>query len=289
MTIRTLYQLHSKIPPLDFDLLLSYTVHKPKEFFFAHPEYQLTFWQKLKLYYFLLQYKRGLPISYITHHKEFFGLDFLVTKHTLVPRPDTEIMVEEVIKEIQNQKSKIESFILIDIGTGSGCIPIAIMKTVNHKNIKPFAIDISKPALRVSKKNAQRHNVEIDFLHGNLLEPILNNLNSKFQIQNSSLIITANLPYLTQEQFDTESSIQHEPHSALVAEEGGLKLYKELLLQIKEVLAISNLQLTTFFEIDPSQTSLIISEIKKSLPTAQVKVIPDLGGRDRIVSFSTTT
>ena len=291
MSIKNIYQKYSSTPSLDLDLLLSHTLKKPKEFLFAHPEHTLSLWEKIKFRHLLHLYKRGVPIAYITHYKEFFGLNFYVNKHTLVPRPDTEIMVEEAIKKIKDQKSNIKDMILIDVGTGSGCIPISIIKTLKQGNIKAIATDISKPALQVAQKNAERHGVEIKFLHGNLLEPILEHPPtpleggfSKFQIPNS-ITITANLPYLTQEQFQNEPSIQHEPYSALVAEEQGLKPYKELLAQIKQLLATCNLQLAAFFEIDPSQTTLIISEIKKSLPAAQVQVVPDLAGRDRVVCF----
>jgi release factor glutamine methyltransferase len=193
-------------------------------------------------------------------------------------------MVEEVLKQIRSRKSEVGSLILIDVGTGSGCIPISIIKTVKHENMKAYAIDISKPALQVAQKNAKIHEVNINFLYGNLLEPFLKTLNSISEIPNS-IVITANLPYLTQEQFNNESSIQHEPYSALVTEEQGLKLYKELLKQLQQLLSAGKFQLTIFFETDPSQTTLIISEIKKSLPAAQIEVVPDLAGRDRVVCF----
>jgi release factor glutamine methyltransferase len=207
-------------------------------------------------------------------------------------------MVEKVLEEVEGRRSKVESLVLVDVGTGSGCIPISIMKTFppqadqpraeKYESIKTYAIDISTKALKIARKNAEQHKVKIEFLSGNLLEPFLrlhNNITMK-QHNNEVIILTANLPYLTYEQFKNEPSIQHEPYLALVAEEQGLQLYKELLQQIKKLLVTHNLQLVTFFEIDPSQTALIISEIKKSLPAAQVDVIPDLAGRDRVIKFS---
>lgn len=286
MTIKEIYKKYPSLLALDLDLLLSYAINKSKEFLFAHPEYSLSLWQTIQFNYFLYRYQRGLPLAYITHHKEFFGLNFLVNKHTLIPRPDTEIMVEEVIKiieqqKIQDTKSRI---ILIDVGTGSGCIPISILKKFIPEDIETFAVDISRPALRVARKNAQLHKVKINFLHSNLLEKILQQFKNLTKKQATNIIITANLPYLTSEQFKNEPSIQHEPYSALVADDQGLELYKKLLQQIKNFLP-HLIHLQTFFEIDPSQTSTITSEIKKSLPTADIKVIPDLARRDRVIYF----
>ena len=320
---------YQNIPPFDIDILLAHALKKPKEFLYAHPEYKLNIIERLRLAYFLFLYKRGYSVAAITHHKEFYGLDFYVNRHTLIPRPETEVMVDEVVETTTSQPT-----CLVDVGTGSGCIAIAIAKQLTchpeqsegsssnqldpsvaslpqNDSLKIYATDISRPALRVAKKNARIQNVSINFLHGNLLEPFLslrgvrNERRSNpltFQInlanvtgtpargllrsaRNDMVIITANLPYLTPEQFATEPSIQREPRSALVAGKDGLALYEKLLQQIKSLLLIVNCSLLIFLEIDPSQTSRTTSLIKQYLPQSSIEIKTDLAGRDRIVKI----
>lgn len=284
-TIRTLQANYTNLNQLDLQVILSHTLHQSKEFILAHPEYQLTILETTKLHYYLFRYRHGIPLAYITHHKEFYGLDFYINKHTLIPRPDTEILVEAALTNLTTAINPL----LIDIGTGSGCIPIAIQKTIqqyNNRKIDTLATDISEPALRVAKKNAKHHGCDVQFFSGNLLEPII----FKKVLQKTtfeSLVLTANLPYLTHEQFKTEISIQKEPYNALVAKERGLALYNRLLAQIGILAEQYNIKnLTAYFEIDPSQTELITAEIKKTLPHAVIEVKKDLGGRDRVVLFS---
>lgn len=284
-SIKNLQKEYSEIIFPIFLLIVAYVIKKKKEFVLTYPEYKLSFLKKIKIRYYLWRYYHGLPIAYITHHKEFFGLDFYVNKHTLIPRPETELMVEEVIQRIKNKElGNRKRIMLIDVGTGSGCIPISIIKTLKHKNIKTFAIDISKSTLQVAKKNARLHNVNINFLRGSLLEPFLQKISNKTmeQCNNGTIFITANLPYLTDKQFKNEPSIQKEPRHALVASENGLKWYKILIEQIK-TLYIMRYTLYAYFEIDPSQTKSITSLIRKSLSAAQITIKQDLNGRDRLV------
>ncbi|KKP59465.1 MAG: Release factor glutamine methyltransferase [Candidatus Magasanikbacteria bacterium GW2011_GWC2_34_16] len=268
-----------KIAATDLDLLLAASINQPRVFLLTHPEYRPSILSRIKFAYYLYLYKKGYSVAAILKHKEFFGLDFYVNKHVLIPRPDTEIMVETVIKKIKNYEKS--NLILIDIGTGSGCIPISIIKNINN-NIKTIAIDISRQALRVAKKNAKIHNVNINFLHGDLLSPF-NNL-SIYQFNN--LIITANLPYLTNNQFISEPSIQKEPQLALVADNtNGLSLYEKLLLQIQPLLLITNCSLLICLEIDPSQIKAIKSLINRYLPQAKITIKKDLSGLDRLVEI----
>ncbi len=261
-----------KIDRFDAELLLAHILKKSREFVVTYPEHTLSFFQTYKFFSLVKKRASGISLAYLTGHKEFFGLDFLVNNYTLVPRPDTEILVEKVLEELKHTSTKI----LIDIGTGSGCIPISIAKNTNQ-NIQFFATDISKNALKIAKQNAEHHHVPIQFLKGNLLETILQ---KDIPLQN--IIITANLPYLTQKQFDEEKSIQQEPHSALVADDAGLALYKELLTQIQQ----NNVTGIFFFEIDPSQSQILSEYITKSFPNTKIQIIKDLCGRERVVQWS---
>ncbi len=266
-------------------LLLTKASGKSKEWLLAHPEYK-NFWVLLKYNYYLHKFKKGVPVAYILGHKEFFGLDFLVNNHTLIPRPDTEILVDNVIDEISNFQYPISNILLIDVGTGTGCIPITILNKLQRLQdlkINAIATDISKQALKVAKKNAKKHSVKINFLHGDLLSPILQSFNlAIFQ----SVIIIANLPYLKEDWWVHEPSIQREPRLALVSDdETGLYLYEKLLQQITEIKKIMDIGYWIFFEIDPRQSTQIFPLIQKYLPNASIEIIKDLSGFERVVKI----
>ena len=287
MAVKVLRQKHLlNLPPWEADSLLQLSCNKEKAYILAHPEYRLTFRQLVFFYYLLFQFKCGVPLAYLAHRKEFFGLDFYVDRRVLVPRPETELMVEEALKFI-NADTTSEN-ILIDIGTGSGCVSVAIAKNTDKK-INIFASDISRAALRVAKMNAKKHNVNIQFIHRSLLEPIIRHPDraisewrdpsTSFGMTNTKIVITANLPYLTNEQFINELSIQHEPKTALVASENGLALYRQLLEQMKQL----NRPLTALLEFDPRQTEELKKMIYEILPAATTEIKTDLAGRDRLV------
>lgn len=279
---------------LDDIIIKALATKKSKEFLLAHPAYPLNFWQRWRQRYFLHKYKQGWPIAYLAGHKEFCNLDFLVNKHTLIPRPETELLVEEAVEEIKKKTS--QNIQLIDIGTGTGCVPISVARMSfprkresfgatdprlrgddsNHL-FSIFASDISGRALRVAKKNARQHQVNIKFVQGSLLQPLLK---KSLWPANANLIITANLPYLTQEQFLSESSIQKEPRRALIADQkNGLSLYAKLLQQIK------NLKQSTviLLEIDPQQSTNMAELVQSTLSEAEWEIKKDLAGRDRLV------
>jgi len=273
-------------PLLDAEVLLSFIISKPREYILAHPEKQLTAAQEKKFRRLIARRGRGEPIAYLTGHKEFYGLDFLVTKSTLIPRPETEMLVAEAVKRIMNNESGIMGQpVLVDIGTGSGCIPIAIAKNIPNKNLKIVAVDVSPAALKIARQNAKKNNVKIKFYRGDLLSPLIHN--SKFIMPRSSCVITANLPYLAKKQM-TEPSIKHEPSAALYGGQDGLECYKKLLKQISQfgaqVFECSSAQV--LLEIDPSQTSKIKKLVKKYLPTAKTEIKKDLAGFDRVVCIN---
>lgn len=276
---------YALLPYPAFEALLGLAIKKSREYIFAHPEYCLSLTETLRFFYFRTKYNHGYSIATLRGTKEFFGLDFLVTKNTLVPRPDTEILVEAVIEKIKKTSKNI---LLIDVGTGTGCIPISILKKFPDEKIKTIATDISLGSLKVAKKNAEFHNAVIHFLHGNLLAPLFGIHGN--QITDGVIMITANLPYLTAAQFRAETSIQREPYHALVAEEHGLALYRELLEQLTEQFLPQHAnEVCLYFEIDPSQTNSILVLIKKYLPTASTQVHKDLSGHERLIAINLPT
>lgn len=287
MTIKQLSFLKIKktaIKPLDFELILAYTLKKSRVFILAHPEKIISSKQLVMINKNIKKRARGEPLAYILGSKEFYGLNFKVNKNVLVPRPETELMVEETLKLITHNPQPAT---LIDVGTGSGCIIITLANLLKSCELqitryKFIAVDISTKALAVAKQNAKSHKVEkkIKFVKSDLLSSILN---SKFKIHNSSLIILANLPYLTPGQIKNSPSIKFEPKLALSAGSDGLKYYRLLLKQINILrLSAPNQRLSAIFEIDPSQKNKIISLIKKELPAAKAQIKKDLRSHSRI-------
>lgn len=269
----------TKLNILDIELILAYVIKKSREFILTHPEYELT---KLQIKNYELRIKErinGWSVAAIIGEKEFYGLKFKVDKNVLIPRPETEILVEEALKitnypataeprhgggELRITNSKI---IVIDVGTGSGCIIITLAKLLNNeskiKNHELYGIDISNKVLNIAKKNAKLHsvNMNIKFFNGNLLDPILKN--TKYQIPNTKYLILANLPYLTPAQIKNSPSIQKEPSLALVAGHDGLKYYRQLFQQIKKLrFVIPQSKFSLICEIDPAQ-KIIFSKIFK--------------------------
>ncbi|KKR20490.1 MAG: Release factor glutamine methyltransferase [Parcubacteria group bacterium GW2011_GWE2_39_37] len=278
MTIQELKNKYSKVSPLDLDLLLAFSLKKPREYIISHPEQELTRTKIKNIIKLLTKRIKGFSVAVITGEKEFYGLNFFVNEDVLVPRPETELMVEEALKLVTHN---LEHVTLVDVGTGSGCIIITLaklLKSYDKPSYKFYAIDISSKALAVAKKNALTHKVNkiINFKKGNLLSPILN---SKFLTPDSSLTVLANLPYLTPKQVKESPSIKREPKLALVAGNDGLKYYRELFQQIKEYKINKYI---IYCEIDHTQTVAFKKLVETELPDKEFQIKKDLGGYDRL-------
>ena len=210
------------------------------------------------------------PIAYITGHREFFGLDFYVNQNTLIPRPETELLVEIALEAA----SKIPSPKIVDVGTGCGAIAISLAKHLPHLQI--YAVDISGRALEVARSNCLRHGVsdKIELLQGNLLQPV----------QKPIDIIVANLPYITDSEMLKLSReiLLFEPGQALEGGPDGLKYIKQLLAQSRGKVRKGG---TILLEIGRDQGKDIIDLIIKDFPESIPEVITDLGGNDRIISL----
>jgi len=286
LTILDFKKLNKKIDSLDLDLIISAATGKPREFVLAHPEFSINGSQGAKINNSAKRRSNGEPLAYILGHREFFGLDFAVNKHTLVPRPETEMIVGKVLQLKPKNKT------LIDVGTGSGNIIISLAKNIKDKN-DYVAIDISKNALRVAQKNAFANKVDkkIKFLHGNLLEPIIKN--ESFVIRHSlaslnlwrsgSFVILANLPYLSSKIY-SEAPLdvkKYEPKSALYSKNNGLNHYERLFKQVKLVISHQS-SVIIFLEFSPEQKNNTHKLIKKYFPKAKPVFHKDLAGKWRI-------
>lgn len=281
-------QKESSLPSGETEILMAFLLGKDKEFILTHPEFIIpkNVYKKFKE----LEKKRmtGWSIAVLIGRKEFYGRDFYVDENVLVPRPETEMMVDEIL---DITKENLNKLMLIDLGTGSGAIIISSASEIKrispakYKQIIFRAIDISASALKIARKNAvlNKQEKKINFLHGNLLKPLINKEDfSKFI--SAELVIAANLPYLTPNQVKHSPSIKKEPRIALVAGNDGLKCYRELLKQIKDIKKIFNFNkpITILCEIDPSQAESIKVLVKKYFPLAINEIKKDLAGRNRL-------
>ncbi len=217
---------------LDAELLLIYALKKSRVWLYSHRNYVLKNAELKKVKNLLSKRLEFLPMAYITKNKKFYGLDFYVNKNVLVPRPESELILEEVFRKKYRKISTV-----IDLGTGSGNLIISLAKNFSKK-IFFKAIDISSLALYVAKKNAEKHKVKnkIKFFQGDLLIPFLKR---KEKMGFGEILIIANLPYLSPEQFKNEISIQKEPRIALVSGKDGLKEYRRLFQQLKKFQKLS--------------------------------------------------
>lgn len=228
----------------------------------AYPEKNITRRQQEKINTIIKRRLKGEPLAYILGHKNFYGLEFEVNKSTLIPRPETELMVEKALdllrsmlrssppvipapKPESSEDSKKSSLTkntsshptttCIDVGTGSGCIIASLAKNIKNENIKFIGFDISQKALQVARRNIDKHNLKnkIALKKSDLLENLLNK-NSKF-IGNSNILILANLPYLSRRIYREASNsvTSFEPRKALLSDKDGLDHYRKLLDQIK--------------------------------------------------------
>ncbi len=230
----------------------------------------------LKFNFAVKNLKQHKPLQYILGEATFYRLKLKVNEHVLIPRPETEELVDLIIKENQRARSKNQDFSIIDIGTGSGCISIALKKNIPLASI--FAMDISKEALKVAKQNAKENGVEVEFI----LDSILH-LTSDISHPTSQFdIIVSNPPYICKSEMKTmgKNVLDYEPHLALFVEnEDPLLFYKAICDFAKKHLKKDG---KIYFEINQS----LSSETKNLLENKgfkNVELIKDLSNNYRIL------
>lgn len=211
---------------------------------------------------YIKKIKNGYPIQYILGNVDFFNVNILVNRNVLIPRFETEYLVEKVLKRIE--KYKEENLKVIDICTGSGCIAIAIAKNTNFSCL---GIDISKKALKIAKKNSIKNNVKINYKKLNILKDTL---------EDNYDIIISNPPYIAKNEA-VDNSTRFEPQIALFAEENGLLFYRKIIEQIK------NTPKLIAFEIGENESNEIKKIISQKFPNAKISVEKDLVNKDRYI------
>lgn len=205
------------------EVLLIFVLQITKEELFLHPEMEISESNLQILYGLMERYLKGEPVAYLTSNKEFYGFDFFVDSRVLIPRPESEILVDKVI-EFTSKNSNIKS--VIDIGTGSGCLAISLAFKLPDLHVT--GIDISTDALEVARLNASKHGVlnRCQFFESNLLS----------MVEAPHDVIVANLPYIgeTKYHFVSREAQEYEPNVALFGGSDGLELYRTLFRQILE-------------------------------------------------------
>lgn len=263
---------------LDAEILISFLLECTREKLISNDQYPITNAQFNKYKKLIKKRAKHYPVAYLIGSKEFYGIDFFVNENVLVPRPETELLVEEVINYTKKlQAKKLKSYKLIEIGTGSGCIALSLAKYLPDAKIT--AVDVSEKALMVARKNR----IFVGNSHGCSLRNVQFHKSNLFSnIKSLPDIIVANLPYLTKNEL-REPSIAKEPRIALYGGKNGLEIYEKLFKQIKRRLINNHSQLTIFLEIGEKQAKKIQELSKRYFPEAVIEVKKDLSRRDRVV------
>ena len=207
--------------------------------------------------------EKNYPIQYLIGYVDFYNLKLIVNKHTLIPRFETELLVEKAIKYLATKNYKN----ILDIGTGSGAIAIAIKKNLN---IDVDACDVSSKALKVANKNALNNNVNINFYKLNILKDIPN---QKYDC------LISNPPYVKEDEIVSPET-KYEPKIALYAKEDGLEFYKRIINISKNIL---NENGSLILEIGSTQSKIIKDMILKTYPNSEVLILKDYNNFDRFI------
>ena len=254
---------------LDAETLLIHVLGRNRAYLYAHSDLELSC-RELSTYHELLERRaNGEPLQYITGHQEFWGLDLLVTPAVLIPRPETEHSVEAALELLRD----IASPHIIDVGTGSGCIALALASELPQAKID--AVDISADALKIARSNAQRLGLggQIQFAQSDLLDKY-------HDLGHAYDMVISNPPYVGESEADKlQIEVRHhEPHCALFGGREGLDVYRRLIPQARQVLKANS---WLVMDIGFSQEQAIHQLLRD---WREVRSVPDLRGIPRVVA-----
>lgn len=256
-------------PRLESELLLRHALATDRVSLYQDLSRGLSAAEERRFRCLLKRRQRGEPVAYILGRREFYGLDFEVDRRVLIPRPETELLVDRALA-IARERSLTE---IADIGTGSGAVAVAL--AANLPSATVYATDISDAALELARRNAEKHGVAVRIrcLAGDLLAPL----------PRAVPLIVANLPYVTAAEISGGNLADFEPELALNGGADGLDVIGKLCRQLRARLRPGGCLL---LEVGWRQGRRVAGLLQRNFPGAEVSIMPDLGGIDRIVGLS---
>ena len=259
---------HSPTPQLDAAVLLSYVLHTNRAALLADRERMLNPDQIARFGELVGRRANLEPVAYLVGEREFYGLAFWVDARVLVPRPDTELLVERALHWIAAQQRPL---VIADVGTGSGCVAVAL--AVHAPHCRVYALDISPGALAVARRNLERHNVieRVALLESDGLTAVTEPVD----------LVVSNPPYTLLDEID-EGVHRHEPHLALDGGSDGLAVYRRLIPAAAALLR-SDVPTALLLEIGAWQAAAVSYLAQAAFPHAQISVHRDLAARDRVI------
>ena len=255
---------------LEAELFLTHVLDAPRHLLYAYPERELDLNPRRTLARLVERRLAREPLAYILGRKEFYGIDLCVGPAVLIPRPETELLVQQAAS-VASKHSEVGEPVIVEAGTGCGAIAISL--AIHLPPARIYATDVSSEALEIAQENAAMHSVadRITFLEGDLLEPV----------EEMADIIVANLPYLPSGRIhELQPEIQWEPRIALDGGPDGLDLLKRLLHQAQHKLKGSGVIL---MELDPQQVGPMADAVQVLFPGASISVEQDLSHQDRVL------
>jgi len=256
-------------PTLEAELLLRHTLKIDRVQLYLGLDHELSPDQYEEFGSLIERRLNHEPTAYIIGHREFYGFDFCVDSSVLIPRPETELLVEKALELARNRPLSA----IAEIGTGCGAIAISL--ALNLPRIKIYATDISASALRVASSNCQKYGVmnRICLLEGGMLDPLPEPVD----------LIVANLPYVRESELNQINTLGFEPSLALNGGSDGLEKIRQLCTQLSGKLRPGG---SLLLEIGQGQREAVVTFLRSLFPSSEIEVTPDLSGIDRVVSLT---
>ena len=257
----------SETPRLDAEVLLAHTLGWSRARVLSRLQETISDEMLQQFRTLILRRAAREPVAYLVGRKEFYGLEFVVDRRVLVPRPETETLVDAALEWAKQRPGPL---VIADIGTGSGCIAVALAVHLPQAHI--YAIDLSSDALAVARQNVIRHHVDasVTLLTGDLLAPLPQPVD----------LLVSNPPYTVLDEVDPGVRM-HEPHLALDGGSDGLAVYRRLFAAAPSALRPGG---ALMLEIGATQARAVVDLARRAFPSAAVYVQRDLAGRDRVVA-----
>lgn len=265
-------------PFLDAQLILSYVLGADKVYIYTYKDKLVKEDEAFKYFELINKRKQGYPLQYIVGKQEFMGIDFYVREGVLIPRPDTEILVENVLNWVDKYSNKNDIIRIVDIGTGSGAIALSLAHYIKEAIV--YTVDISERALKVAEENRNKLKLEdrVVLLKGDMFEP-LEDLNLKCKVD----IVVSNPPYIPTDDIpflQKEVSV-YEPSTALDGGKDGLCFYRKIIPEARKYLSHGGL---LAFEIGYDQGKAVENLVFNEGSFDNINIYQDLSGHDRVVT-----